>query len=318
MRYPLLALLAANVLANTPAPAAEEHYPVRPVRIVTAPPGGPNDFLSRIVASEVNAPLGQQVVVENRPAGVIPGQVVAAASPDGYTMLCTSGILWILPFLQHVPFDAVKDFTPITLATSSPTVLAINASVPANSVKELIALARAKPGTLNYGTGATASNSHLSGELFRSLAGIDIVRVPYKGEGPAFLGLLGGESQMMFISPAAAAPHVKTGKVKVLAVSSARPSALAPGLPTIAAAGVPGYEALIMLGFLAPARTPAAIVKRLNQEIVTALRKSDVKEKLFASGVEVVANSPEEFAAMIQADRARMGKLVKDAGIRIE
>ncbi len=311
-------LIGAGLLSAATAGSAADAYPNRPIRIVTAPPGGSNDFLSRIVAAEVSATIGQQVIVENRPAGVIPGQVVAAATPDGYTVLCTSGILWILPLLQKVPFDPIKDFAPITLGESSPTVLVIHPSVPANSVKELIALAKAKPGALNYASGAVASNSHLSGELFRALAGINVVRLPYKGEGPAFLGLLGGEAQLMFISPGTAAPHVKAGKLRVLAVSSAKRSALAPGVPTVAESGVPGYEALVLLGFFAPAKTPAAIIKHLNHEMVTALHKPDVKEKLFASGVEAVGNSPEEFAAIVKTDQARMAKLVKEAGIRID
>ncbi|MBI3043737.1 MAG: tripartite tricarboxylate transporter substrate binding protein [Betaproteobacteria bacterium] len=248
--------------------ACAQSFPTKPVRLVTAAPGGGNDFTARLIAPGLSARLGQQVLVDNRPSGVIPGDVVSRAQPDGYTLLVTTGILWILPFMQKVPFDPVKDFLPITIAVTNPNVLVVHPSLPVKSVKELIALAKAKPGELDYASGATGSSSHLAAELF-----------------------------------------------KALAITSAKPSALLPGLPPIAAAGLPGYEANALFGIFAPAGTPAAIVNRLNQEVVRVLNSPDVKERFFKTGMEVVGSSPEEFAAAIRSDMARMGKVLKAAGI---
>jgi tripartite-type tricarboxylate transporter receptor subunit TctC len=219
---------------------------------------------------------------------------------------------------SNVPFDPVKDFSPITLVTTSPLVVVVHSSVAASSVKELIALAKAKPGTLNYGSGNAGSSSHLGVELFKSMAGVDVVRIPYKGVGFALNALITGESQMMIASAGSAMGHVKSGRLKALASTGAKPSSLLPGLPTVAASGLPGYEFAQTLGALAPAKTPVVIVNRLNREIAQVLEQQDVKQKLFGYGVEAVSTSPAEFGAMIKSDMSRLGKVIRDAGIHEE
>ena len=295
--------------------ACAQSFPTKPVRLVTAAPGGGNDFTARLIAPGLSARLGQQVLVDNRPSGVIPGDVVSRAQPDGYTLLVTTGILWILPFMQKVPFDPVKDFLPITIAVTNPNVLVVHPSLPVKSVTELIALAKAKPGELDYASGATGSSSHLAAELFKALASVNMVRIPYRGAGPAAVALISGEVQLMFATAGSVVGYVRSARLRALAITSAKPSALLPGLPPIAAAGLPGYEANALFGIFAPAGTPAAIVNRLNQEIVRVLNSPDVKERFFKTGMEVVGSSPVEFAAAIRSDMARMGKVLKAAGI---
>ena len=307
-----LMCLSLNGVSNA------QSYPAKPIRIVTAPAGGANDFVARMLGPGMTESLGQQVIVDNRPAGVIPGQIVSEALPDGYTLLATTGILWILPFMQKTPFDPVRDFSPVTQAVSYPNILVVPSTSTISSVKELIALAKAKPGELNYGSGAAGSNTHLTAELFKAMASVSLVRIPYKGEGPAVIGLLSGQVQVVFASGGALLAHIKSGRLKVLAVCSAQPSALVPGVPTVAASGVPGFESVTVIGFLAPAKTPAAIMGRLNKEMAQILRKSDVKEKFFNAGAEVVGSSPQDFAAMMKTDMAKWGKLIKDAGIRAD
>jgi tripartite-type tricarboxylate transporter receptor subunit TctC len=262
--------------------------------------------------------LGQQVIVDNRPTGVMSGQIVSKAQPDGYTLVLSGSILWIMPFLQSVPFDPVKDFSPITLTVSTPNIVVVHPALPVKSVKELIALARSKPGRLNYGTSGTGTANHLAAELFKLMAGVDIVSIKYKSPGAALTDVIAGEVQMMFATAASVAPHIKSARLRSLAVTSNRPSALAPDLPTVAASGLPGYEVETINGILAPAKTPAALITRLNQEIVRALHSADVKEKLFSAGVEAVGSSPEQLAAAIKSEMDRMGRLIKDAGIRGE
>jgi tripartite-type tricarboxylate transporter receptor subunit TctC len=225
--------------------------------------------------------------------------------------------IWLAPFLRDkVAYDPVKDFAPITLTTRSPTVLVVNPSVAAHSVKDLIALAKAKPGAINIAVGGSGTASHLATELFKAMAGVNMVVVPYKGSGPVITALLGGEVLMTFSNAAAIAPHVKSGRLKALAVTSAQPSPLAPELPTVAASGLPGYESTSIYGMLAPAKTPAPIITRLNQDIVKFLVQPEVKQKFLNSGVETVGNSPREFAAAIRSDMTKLGKVIKDAGIR--
>jgi tripartite-type tricarboxylate transporter receptor subunit TctC len=293
-----------------------QNYPNKPIRIVCAEAGGGADVVARLMAQGLTASFGQQVVVENRPTGVVLGQTVAKATPDGYTLLLAGASHWLLPFtLVKIPFDPVKDFLPITLVTTSPNILVVHPSVQAQSVKELIALAKAKPGELNFGSGTTGTSSHLAGELFRIMAGVNIVHIPYKGSGPAIIALLGGQVQMMFPNAAGVASHVKSGRLRALGVTSLQPSALFPGLPTVAASGVPNYQSASIYGTFAPAGTPATLINRLNQESVRVLNRPDVKEKLFNAGVEVVGSSPEEFAAAVKSEMAVWGKLIKDAGI---
>ncbi|MBI3937846.1 MAG: tripartite tricarboxylate transporter substrate binding protein [Betaproteobacteria bacterium] len=256
--------------------------------------------------------------MDNRPSGVMPGMVVSKSAPDGYNLLYNGAAHWLAPFLQRVPYDPVKDFSPITLTVSSPNVLLVNPSLPVKSVKELIALAKARPGELNYGASGTGSSIHLAAESFKAMAGVDIVHINYKGAGAVISDLIAGQVQLAFISSGTAAPHVKSGRLRALAVGSARPSAFFPGLPTVAASGLPGYESASIFGLFARAGTPATLVNRLNREIVTVLDQPSVKERFFNAGIDVVGSSPEELAATVKSQMARLGKVIKDAGIRAE
>jgi tripartite-type tricarboxylate transporter receptor subunit TctC len=271
-----------------------------------------------LFAQGLSAPLGQQVIVENR-AGFLSIETVARAQPDGYSMLVYSTSLWIVPLLRRdLSWDAVRDFTPITLAASTPTVLVVHPSVPANSIKELIALAKARPGTLNYGSSAAGSANHLAAELFKSMAGVDLVQIPYKGAGPALNGLMGAEVQLMFPAAGSVAPHIKSGRLRALAVANLRPSALLPGVPTVAESGLPGYELVTVTGIFGPAGVPAAIVDRLNQEIVRILNRPEIKERLFNAALEVVGGSGGQLTLAMKSEIARFGKLIRDAGIKGE
>jgi tripartite-type tricarboxylate transporter receptor subunit TctC len=317
LRISVLALLMALFYFGS---ACAQDYPTKPIRIVAAAPGGGADIAARVIAQGITGGLGQQVIVDNRGGSVaIPAQLAAQAPPDGYTLLFYGNPLWLFPLMQDKPsYDPVAEFAPITVAVSYPNLLVVHPSLPVKSVKELIALAKAKPGTLNYGSGVAGGSPQLSAELFKSMAGVNIVHVPYKGAGPSVTALLGGETQLMFASTTAVGAQIKSGRLKALAVTSAQPSALTPGLPTVAASGVPGYESTALFGMLAPARTPAGIINRLNQEIVRVLNRSEVKERFFNSGAEVVGNSPEQFAAAIKSDIAKMGKVIREANIRAE
>ena len=289
-------------------------YPNKPIRIMATQPGGLTDIVARLIAPGLTANLGQQIVVDNRGA-LIAVEIAAKAPPDGYTLLVNGSAFWLLPLLRNnVSWDPVRDFAPITMAVRSPSVLVVHPSVPVKSVADLIALAKARPGALNYAAGTIGATPHLAAELFKAMAGVNIVRVGYKGTGPSVIALVGGEVHLMFAGLGSVAPHVKSGRLRALAVTSAQPSALVPGLPTVAAS-LPGYEAASILGIFAPAKTPATIINRLHQEIVRAINRTEVKERLFNAGVEVVGSSPEEFTATVKDDMARMGKVIKDAGI---
>jgi tripartite-type tricarboxylate transporter receptor subunit TctC len=307
-------LLAVAILSVAPASA---QWPTRPIRIVTSEPGGGNDFAARLIVQGIGANLGQPFVVENRggAGGAIAADLVAKAAPDGHTLLFYASGIWLIPFLRsNVPYDPVRDLAPITLAVKSPSIVVVNAALPVKSIKELIALARARPGELNYGSG-TAGSTHLAAELFKSMTGVRIERISYRANAPALNDLLAGQVQLMFATAGTVAPHLKSGRLRALAVTSAEPSALAPGLPTVAAT-VPGYEVIQMYAMFAPAKTPEPVVRRLHQEVVRALNLPDIREKLFASGVEVVGSSSAELGAAMKTDMARMGKVIREAGIR--
>lgn len=298
-----------------------QSYPTKPIRIVTAEAGGSSDFSSRLVAQWLTPTLGQQVIVDNRGAsgGVIAAQMVARSQPDGYNLLFYGSNIWLMPFLRDsVPYDPIKDFVPICLTNMSPNVLVVHPTVAAQSVKELVALTKAKPGELNYASGGTGSSNHLAAEMFKSMAGVNVVRVPFKGAGPAISDLLSGQLQMAFFTPPSVLPHIKSGKLRALAVTSAQPTSLLPGLPTMTASGLPGYELVSIYGLLAPAKTPATIVKLLNQEVVRGMKRPEARERLFVGGSEVVGSTPEEFLVAIKAEMTRLGKVIKDAGIRGE
>ena len=293
-----------------------QDYPHKPIRIVTSEAGGGNDLASRLIGQGISGPLGQPVITDNR--GIAGYELVAKASPDGYTLLLHGAPFWLAPLLQEMPYDPVRDFAPITLAIRQPNMVVVHPSLPVNSIKELIALVKARPGELNYGAASLGSSSHLAAELFKSMAGVSITRIGYKSGGAASNALIGGEVQLLFVSAASVAPFVKSGRVKALAVASAEPSALAPGLSTVAASGLPGFESTSMAGVFAPAKTPAAVINRLNREIVQALNRAEVKERLFNTGVEVVASTPAQLAATMKSEMAKFGKVIKDAGIRVE
>jgi tripartite-type tricarboxylate transporter receptor subunit TctC len=259
--------------------AGAQTFPTKPVRIVTSQPGGGNDFAARLIAPGLSSALGQQVLVDNRPAGVIPGQLVARAAPDGHTLLLTTGVLWILPLIQSAPFDAERDFAPVMLIANTPNILVTHPSLPVKTVREVIALAKARPGDLDYASGALGSSSHLAAELFKSMAGVNIVRVPYRGAGPAVLGLVSGQVQLMFGTASSVRAHIDLARLRALAVTSARRSAVYPQLPTIAEAALNGYEAVTPFALFAPGGTPAAIVDRLNAEIAQVLKQDDVRQR---------------------------------------
>jgi len=293
-------------------------FPAKPVRIVTAQAGGGTDFVSRIIAQGLTETLKQPVVVDNRGGNVsIVADLVAKAAPDGHTLLVYAATFWVLPLMQAVSYDPMRDFAPITLATSAPNMLVVHPSLPVNTVREFVVLAKARPGTLDYGGSTAGSSTHLAVELLKSMAGIDLVRVPYKGQGPMFTALMSGEIQLTITSGAALLPHVKAGRMRALAVTSAKPSNMFPGIPTIAAT-VPGYESETVFAVLAPAATPATVIKLLQRNIADILNRPDVKEKLFAAGNEVVASTPEYLASTMKADMVRLGKVIRAAGIRAE
>lgn len=318
MRRTALATLAAGLLAASGSAASAQSYPNRPVRLVTAEVGAAGDLVSRSIGPGLSERLGQPVIVENRGgSGVIPIELAAKAAPDGHTLLVFGSALWLLPFIQKVSYS-VSDFAPITLAVTTPLILVVHPALPVKSVKELVAFAKAKPGALNYASGISGSATHLPAELFKSMAGVDIVRVAYKGGGPALTAILSGEVQVMFATSTGAGPHVGSGRLRALAVTSAQPSALFPDLPTVAASGLPGYDAASTMCVYAPARTPPALIGRLNQEIARILGRPEVKERFVRAGSEVVASSPAELAAAMKTDMARMGPVIKAAGIRAE
>ncbi|MBI4190067.1 MAG: tripartite tricarboxylate transporter substrate binding protein [Betaproteobacteria bacterium] len=295
-----------------------QEYPARPIRFVTTGIGGSTDFAARNVAQGLTESVGWQIVVENRPTGFIANEFVAKAPPDGYVLLVNTDGMWIGPLLQKANYDPVLDFIPISLMSRSVNVLVVHPSLPVKSVKELIALAKAKPGELNYGAGAIGASTHIASELFKYMAGVNIVFVPFKSSGPSVIALIRGELQLMFATTGAITPHIKSGRVRALAVSTLEPSALAPGLPTIGASGLPGYQSASTAGAFAPAKTPATIINRLHQEISRVLNRPEVKERFFNGGVEVVDASPEQAAAAIKSEMARLGRMIKDAGIRVE
>ena len=292
-------------------------YPNKPIRILSNEPGAGNDFVARLVAEGISGPLGQPVIIENRP-GVFSTANVAKAQPDGYTLLSQGQSMWLAPYLRdNVPWNA-RDFSPITIMMQGPNILVVHPSVPVKTVKELIALAKSKPGELNYSAGTRGSAVHLAAELFKLMAGVNIVGIAYKGGTAATNAVIAGEVQVSFPTATGVTPQLKSGKLRPLAVTSAQPSALIPGVPTVASSGLPGYESVNYTGLFVPAKTPAALIRRLNQEVVRVLIRPETKERLAGIGAEVVANSPEQAAATIKSEMARMGKLIKDAGIRAD
>ena len=313
--------LAALVAVATPLATAQT-FPVKPIRfVVPFAPGGGTDLLARAIGQRLTDVLGQPVVVDNRAGagGVIGADLVAKAAPDGYTIVLGSpGPLTINPNLRpSIPYR-LKDFAPITLATISPFVLVVNPALGVASVKELIALAKAKPGALNFGSGGNGSVAHLSGEQFKALAGVQITHVPYKGSNPSIIDLIGGQLQLVIDNLPVLVLHVRSGRLKALALGTRKRSVLLPEVPTMIEAGVPGYQASTAFGVLAPAGTPRAIMARLNREIVTILRAPDLIERFAGLGLEAVGSTPEEYAEHLRAELAQYSKLIKSIGLKLE
>lgn len=309
----LAGMLPVAVMTAGAGVVAAQNYPNKPIRLVTVAPGSANDIVARLIAQELRGALGQSVIVDNR--GTVAAEIVARSAPDGYTLLLYGSAVWISPFIQkHDSSSPLRDLAPITLVASSPNVLVVHPSLPVKSVRELIALARARPGELNYAAGSLGAAPHLASELFKAMAGVDIVRVAYKGTGPSLIGLLGGQVEIMFPTAGSVTPHIKSGRLRALAVTSLRPSALAPGLPAMAEF-LPGYESVSLNGMFAPAKTPAALISLVNQEVARILTRPDAKERLSSAGMDAVVGSPEEFAATIKSEMAKWGKVIRDAGI---
>jgi tripartite-type tricarboxylate transporter receptor subunit TctC len=319
----LLALCGCLAGLALAGPVAAQAYPTKPIRIVVPfLPGGPSDFAARAASQNLQQYLGQPVIVENRAgsAGITGTDVVAKAAPDGYTLLvATVGVTVIAPFLfNNLPYDPLKDFVPITNLIAGPAVLVVHPSVPAKSVQELIALAKAKPGFLTYGSTGPGQISHLNGELFKTLAGVDILHVPYKGAAPLLPELLGGQIMMNFSTAVDGLNQVRAGKLRALAVTSLKRLSVMPDVPTMDEAGLKGYEVSNWNAIYAPAKTPRAIVDRLQRDIARAMDTPEIKERVAAQGNIIVNNTPDEFAAFVKAEAAKWSKVIKDANIKAD
>ncbi len=309
------ALLLSGVCGAQP-------YPTRPIRFI-APyvPGGGVDFVARVVATKLSETIGQQVIVENRPGGGtnIGSEAVARAAPDGYTLLI-GGVPNTVNtvFFKKLPYDVVKDFAPVSQMTTAPNILAVHPSLPVRNAKDLIALAKKRRGELTFASAGIGSSNHLSGELFRVMAGVEIIHVPYKGGGAAVTDLLAGQVSMYFGTTPSTVPHVRTGKLRALAVTSLKRSRAAPDVPTMDEAALPGFENAAWHGLLAPAATPQPVIDKLHSEVVRVLRLPDIIERMAAQGVDVIGSTPAALAAFIKQDLAKYDQLVKSAGLRID
>ncbi len=321
----VIALLALSCLpvGITFSAQAAETYPVRPVRfVIPFPPGGGNDILGRAFAERLGERLGQQWVVDNRGGAstIIAAEIVARAPADGYTLLLgTNTTLAVIPSLREkLPFDPIQDYDPISLMSSSPYLLVVNPGFSAKTVQELIVLAKAKPGELNYASPGFGTSNHLSFELFKSMAGINITHVPYKGTGPALTDLMGGQVPVMLASTAAVRPLVLSGKLRALGISTAKRSPAMPEVAPIAESGVPGFDSASWVGLISPRGTPPAIIKRLNLEVAAVIKGGDLRERLASQGFVPEASTPQHFARHIRVELERFRKLVKSAGIKME
>ncbi len=297
---------------------AQQGFPVKPIRILTGTAGGSSDIAARVIAQALGALFGQQVIVDARP-NVLAREIVIKSPPDGYNLLLAANSFYLGPLLRDdAQYDPLRDFSPVTLAIRGPNIIVVHPSLPTRSIKELIALAKSRPGVLNYASGASGASTHLGPELFKAMAAVNIARIPYKGGAQALGDMVGGQVQMMFVNPSPGMPYIKAGRLRALAITAAQSSALFPALPTVAAAGLPGFEHSAKVGIYAPANMPAAIVQRLNDGLVKVLNSADVKDKFLDLGIETVGSSPEQLAAAMKSEMTRMAKVIKDAGIREE
>ncbi len=321
MRQIAIAALSA-ACAWTSLCAAAASYPVKPIRMIVAvPPGGPADTLSRLIAPRLTEALGQTIVIDNRPGanGNIAYETVARAAPDGYTITAVAAGVAINPSLyREVKYDPLRDFAPITQGIAVPNILIVHPSVAATSVQELITLAKGRAGRLAFASAGNGTSGHLALEQFVQMSGVQVIHVPYKGGGPALSEVIAGQVQALFSIALSAIPQVKAGKVRALAITSVRRSALAPELPTLAESGFPGFEVVGWFGWLAPAKTPKVIVDRLSAEIVRILNQPDMKERLLTLGAVPVASTPQQFAAFIAAEHAKWARVIREANIRVE
>ena len=312
--------LATTAFAQAPAPAPA--YPTKPVKLVVPyPPGGPTDIVARLVAQKLSDAIGQQFIIDNRPgAGGNPGAELVARSPaDGYTLVVATTAHAINPSLfKNLGYSLSKDFAPVSQLTSGPLVIVANPQLPAKNVAELIALAKSKPGELNFASSGNGQSTHLSAELFAAMAGMKMNHIPYKGSAPALTDTMGGQTQLMFDTMLSAMPHVKAGKLKALAVTSATRSPVASDLPTVAESGLPGYEAIAWNGLLAPAGTPPEVLARLSAELKKVLAAPDVKDKFEAQGFAASWNSPEDFGRFMSAEVDKWAKVVKTSGAKVD
>jgi tripartite-type tricarboxylate transporter receptor subunit TctC len=319
-KFGVMAAALAYVLPALGAQPAADAYPVRPIRIIVpSPPGGGNDIMARIGGQRLSEAWSRPVIVDNRPGagGAIAFEMVAHAEPDGYTLLLGSTNLTVLPDITKVAYDPIKDFVPVSLMTTAMNILLVHPSVPADSVKQLIALAKAKPGQLIYASSSVATSSHLAAEMFCMQAGIKMLHVPYKGAGPALTDLMGGQVQGLFANPAAAIAHVKSGKLRALAVTGDKRSAIMPEVPTVAEAALPGFEASTWWGILAPARTSGAIVMKVNAELARALTQPEALNRIAALGADVVGGPPQRLADHLRAEIPKWRVVVRAANIRL-
>lgn len=315
------AALGGVLALSAPLAFAQEKYPTRPVRVVVAfAPGGGTDIVARSLAAQLSARFGQQFIVDNRPGGggVTGIELVARAQPDGYTLIVVSSSYAANAALRKTSYDPINSFEPVSLMSRQALLVLVHPSVPVSNIKELIALARAKPGALSYGSSGNGAIQHLATESFKSMANVDIVHVPYKGTGPALNDLMGGQIQLSMLSIVATLPHVRSGKLKGLAVSSLQRSDAAPEIPTVAESGVPGYSFYGWYCMLAPAKTPRNIVSTLNAAVVSAMQSPELRDRLAADGSTVVGSSAEELGAHLRAEIAKLTKLARDAKIRLD
>lgn len=317
-----IAMLSCSCLLAAAAPAlaaGTPDFPHRPIRLLASGVGGTGDFTSRLIGPHLASRLGQPVIVDNRPGGVVPGQILADAPADGHTLMMAGEVIWLSPFMREsVPFDPVRDFAPLMLTVRSPNVLVVHPSLPVHTVQDLIGLAKQKPGELNMASSGIGNSNHLAGAIFASMAGVKIVTIPYKGAQLALNDVVGGRVQLMFATANASRGHIAAERLRAIGVTTAEPTRLMPGLPTLASSGLPGYESAAKIGLFTRAGTPAPVLGLLHREIAQFLKSPETTERLFKAGVEVVADSPQQFSELIRSEMQVKGRIIREAGIRMD